>query len=53
MKKEEYICFEIEAHVSETETKLNELAKDGWILVCSYAKNGNYLIMKREYKARI
>ncbi len=32
----------------ETEDLLNELAKEGWKLICSYAAFGGYLIMERD-----
>ena len=44
----EYYVFEIYASADETENRLNELAREGWRLVCSYAKNTEWLIMERD-----
>ena len=46
----EYKCIEIERYPCETEEELNKLAKDGWVLVCSYAKHGYFLILERNKK---
>jgi hypothetical protein len=48
----EYYTLSIEETGSKTEDKLNELAQEGWKLICSYAKNGNWLIMERMSKER-
>jgi len=42
-----YKCEEICKDVEDTESMLNDYAKQGWKLVCSYAR-GNYLIFERE-----
>ena len=47
-KKKEYYCFRIEVDINDTEKELNRLADLGWKLICSYAKNGCYLIMERD-----
>jgi len=46
----EYKCFEIEIDIKDTEELLNSFAKEGWRLVCSYAKCNYYLIMERDKK---
>lgn len=46
----EYKVFEISKEAEDTEKELNELAEQGWRLVCSYAKNNYWLIMEREKK---
>jgi len=47
-KMKEYKCFRIGQLKEDTEEMLNELAKDGWKLICSYASFNGYLIMERE-----
>ena len=46
----EYICFEIGQEGEDTQKMLNDYAKKGWKLICSYAKYGLWLIMEREAK---
>jgi hypothetical protein len=46
----EYKCFEIGKKMEDTENMLNELGKEGWKLICSYAFNNYYLIMERDIK---
>ena len=46
----EYKCFKIGVERVDTEEMLNEYAKEGWKLICSYAKNNLYLIMERDVK---
>jgi hypothetical protein len=43
-----YKCIEIGKEAEDTEKMLNQLAQKGWSVVCSYAHNGNYLILERE-----
>lgn len=45
----EYCLFEISFDAEDTEKELNDYAKAGWRLVCSYYK-GKWLIMEREKK---
>jgi len=44
----EYKCVEICCRGFETEEMLNELAKSGWRLICSYAWHNTWLILERE-----
>ncbi len=44
----EYKCVKIGFEVPDTEKMLNELALEGWKLICSYALE--YLILERERK---
>ncbi len=46
----EYKCIKIEEYGIDTETRLNLLTKAGWEVVCSYARNGNWLILERDKK---
>ena len=46
----EYNCFMIGVEGEDTEEMLNEYAEEGWKLVCSYARNGYWLIMERDKK---
>lgn len=46
----EYKCFQICSKGYETEQLLNELARNRWVLVCSYSKDNLWLIMEREIK---
>lgn len=46
----EYYVWEICINAQDTENELNKLAKDGWKLVCSYAKDNYWLIMERDKK---
>ncbi len=46
MKK--YKVFQISQEAEDTEKKLNQLAKNGWKLICSYSKNNYWLIMEKE-----
>jgi hypothetical protein len=46
----EYYTLSIEFTGEETEDKLNKLAQEGWVLVCSYAFGGRWLIMERDKK---
>jgi len=46
----EYKCIKICLKVEETEKMLNDLAKENWELVCSYAWCTGYLILVREKK---
>jgi len=44
----EYKCIKICCEGWETQDMLNEFAKKGWSLVCSYAISGSWLILERE-----
>jgi len=44
----EYKCLHISNEGWETEGMLNDLAKKGWKLICSYARNNYWLILERE-----
>ena len=44
----EYKVFQISQDAEDTEEELNNLAKQGWRLVCSYAKHNYWLIMEKE-----
>lgn len=46
----QYKTIEICPTGEETEDLLNELAEDGWRVVCSYALSGEWLILERERK---
>jgi len=46
----EYKVIKIGRYSWDTEFELNELAQEGWRLVCSYAK-GKWLIMSRRKNA--
>ena len=46
----EYYVFRLSQEAQDTEDELNELAKKGWRLVCSYAKHNYWLIMERDKK---
>ena len=46
----EYKCFEIGIEGIYTQRMLNEFAEEGWRLICSYSKNGYWLIMERNKK---
>lgn len=48
----QYICIEIRRTGGETEDLLNDLGDDGWELVCSYAHNNSWLILKRPLRKR-
>lgn len=43
-----YKVIKIGRYANDTERMLNELAEEGWILVCSYAYNNEHLILKKE-----
>ncbi len=45
----QYKCVKIRLTGRGTQRDLNELAEDGWKLICSYAY-GNWLILERERK---
>ena len=47
-KRYEYKCEQICKDVEDTEQLLNDLSKNGWRLVCSYAQYTRYLIFERE-----
>lgn len=34
----------------DTENMLNALAMDGWVVICSYAYDNEYLILEKEEK---
>ena len=42
-----YKCIPIKETGEETEVELNRLAELGWELVCSYAWNTQWLILKK------
>ena len=44
----EYKCIEIEPEGWETERELNHLARQGWKVICSYAKHGYWLILEKD-----
>jgi len=44
----EYKCIGIKRKAEETEKMLNELAKEGWELVCAYSHDSNWLILERK-----
>jgi hypothetical protein len=44
----EYKCIVIKASREETEKMLNDLAKQGWRVITSYARQTNWLILERE-----
>jgi hypothetical protein len=46
----EYKCIMICKSASETADKLNDLAKEGYKLICSYGSYNTWLIMEREKK---
>jgi G:T-mismatch repair DNA endonuclease (very short patch repair protein) len=46
----QYKCIKIGRYMEDTEKELNTLAKQGWRVICSYAKHGNYLILERDIK---
>jgi len=46
----EYYVFHISNEAQDTEDKLNELAEEGWKLICSYASGNKWLIMERDKK---
>jgi len=46
----EYKCIKIGKEMEDTEMMLNEYARNGWRLVCSYAYQTRYLILEREVK---
>lgn len=48
IKMKEYKCIKICCEGWETQDMLNEFAKKGWSLVCSYAISGSWLILERE-----
>jgi len=50
--KHEYYVFEISVLAEDTEKKLNKLAKEGWRLVCSYARNNKWLIVERKNETK-
>jgi len=43
----EYKCIKISNNLEDTQANLNELAKEGWELICSYAKKNEYLILEK------
>ena len=47
-KMREYKVFKLSNKAKDTEKELNELASEGWKLICSYAENNNWLIMERK-----
>ncbi len=49
MKKKikEYLTLKVQVTCEETEEMLDKRAKNGWKLICSYAK-GRWLIMGRD-----
>jgi len=46
----EYKVFKISYDAEDTEKELNKLAKNGWKLICSYAKGNEWLIVERDLK---
>ena len=44
----QYKIIRIGIELEDTENKLNELAKDGWELVCSYGYENKWLVMSKE-----
>jgi hypothetical protein len=44
----EYNCLKIQEDIEDTEEMLNDYAKEGWKLICSYGAFNGYLIMERE-----
>jgi len=46
----EYKAVKIGITAEDTEDELNELAKEGWVLICSYASSNSWLLMERETK---
>jgi hypothetical protein len=44
----EYKVYECEVDAEDTEKKLNEYAKKGWKVVCSYAYHNNWIILERD-----
>lgn len=48
MIKMKYKCVKIEYRAEDTEDMLNELAKKGWRVVCSYAWHGLWLILEKK-----
>ena len=44
----EYKCWEVRMNGKDTESDLNDFAKEGWKVICSYALSGHWLIMERE-----
>ena len=49
MKEYEYDLFEVSCDEDNTKADLNDWAKEGWRLICSYC-GGRWLIMEREKK---
>jgi hypothetical protein len=45
----EYKVFQVSSCYEDTQAELNELAKEGWKLICSYC-GGSWLIMERDIK---
>lgn len=43
-----YKCIKIGYRMEDTEERLNELAREGWRVVCSYAYDNDYLILVNE-----
>lgn len=51
-KIKEYVTLSVCYDAEETEEMLNERAKEGWRLVCSYS-GGNWLIMGRDKDIKV
>ncbi len=46
----EYKCIQMELQGKLTEKLLNDLAKEEWRVICSYASHNMWLILEREKK---
>ncbi len=44
----QYKCVKIGYESEDTQLMLNELAQKGWKVICSYSKNGYWLILESE-----
>jgi len=49
----EYKCVMIKLTGERTEKMLNELAKEGWRVRCSYSRDGYWLILEKKTKANV
>lgn len=42
--------MKIKVSSQETQDKLNELAREGWKVICSYAWNNDFIVLERHVK---
>jgi len=46
----EYKVYQCEIEAEDTQEQLNRFAKEGWKVICSYARNNYWLVLERELK---